>query len=258
MIILGKYKLLKKIGNGSFGTVFIGESIRTKKQVAIKLELVKADMNLLKREAQIYRFLKGGIGIPELKYFGSDKKYNFLILPVLGKSLQDTYITCNMIPCVCTKIIEIVEYIHSKGFIHRDLKPENFLSYEIMRNNIYKIDSIYVIDFGFAKKYVDEENNHIPLKTGKSIVGSINYSSVNVQEGIEASRRDDLESIIYILIFLLDKVLPWDNCFSKEVLNKKRNYNKEPIKSLLTYCRSIKFEENPDYSIFYRYFDSMV
>jgi serine/threonine protein kinase len=128
------------------------------------------------------------------------------------------------------------------------LKPDNFLFDEIDNNRIF------LIDFGFAKKYMDNEGNHIDFKTGKSLVGSINYSSINVQQGIEATRRDDLESILYIIIFLLKKCLPWENCREGEVLQKKKEYSETSIKFLLDYCRNLKFDEKPNYSLFYEFF----
>jgi serine/threonine protein kinase len=252
MIISGKYKLLQKIGNGSFGIVFLGESLRTKKQVAIKLEYKSDNSTFLKREAQIYQYLGNHAGIIKVKNYGSAEDFDYIVLPLLGKSLSNVNFSSNKISLFALKIINVIEYIHSKGIIHRDLKPENFLL------DNAECGEIFFIDFCFAKKYIDNDGNHIPIKTCKSLVGSINYSSLNVQRGIEASRRDDIESFLYIIIFLLGHGLPWENCQPQDVLNKKLEYSEHPLKHLLTYCRNLKFEENPTYSLFYKYFDSMV
>jgi serine/threonine protein kinase len=252
MIISGKYKLLKKIGNGSFGTVFLGESLRTKKQVAIKLEYKSHSSTFLKREAQIYQYLGSHPGIIQVKNYGSTEYFDYIVLPLLGKSLSDQNFSINKISTFALKIINVLEYIHSKGIIHRDLKPENFL----LDNT--ECREVFLIDFCFSKKYIDNDGNHIPFKTSKSLVGSINYSSLNVQQGIEGSRRDDLESFLYIIVFLLEQRLPWENYKPEEVLKKKREYKGNQLHQLLIYCRNLKFEDNPEYSFFYKYFDSMV
>jgi serine/threonine protein kinase len=252
MIISGKYKLLKKIGNGSFGTVFLGESLRTKRSVAIKVEYKSKIPSFLKREAQIYQYLGNHTGIIKVKNYGSTEEFDYIVLPLLGKPLSDTCLSNETVVTIAMKIINIIEYIHLKGLIHRDLKPDNFLFDESDNNQIY------LIDFGLAKKYIDNESKHIPFKTGKSLVGSINYSSINVQQGIEASRRDDMESILYITIFLLKKDLPWENCYEGEVLQKKKDYNEATVKPLLQYCRNLKFEEKPNYSLFYEFFTNPV
>lgn len=239
MIILKKYKLLKLLNKGSYGSVFLAESILTKKKVAIKLELKES--NILKREGQIYQFLCGHQGIPKMKYYGSNDTHHFLVLPFLGSSLEAKTFSLEQTVVILENMIDIIKYVHSKGILHRDLKPGNFL---------YENNNIYLIDFGLSKKYIDNEGNHVPLKTEKSLVGSVNFSSINVQKGFEASRRDDLESILYIIIFLLNEDIPWNNCHEKEVLERKQSYTEAPIFSLLSMCQAIKFDEAPDYSKF--------
>lgn len=235
-----KYKLLKNIGSGSFSSVFLGESILTKKKVAIKMEL--KELQMLKREAQIYQILCDHSGIPKIKYYGSNEKYNFLVLPFLGKSLNNYRYSLKQSIDISKKMLDIIEYVHSKGFLHRDLKPANFL---------FENNNIYLIDFGLAKKYLNEDGTHILIRTEKSLVGSVNFSSVNVQQGFEASRRDDIESILYILLFILkENSIPWKNCRPMEVLEKKLVFSEQPVANLLSSCRTLQFEEKPNYSKF--------
>jgi serine/threonine protein kinase len=219
MILSNKYKILTPINNGSYGKVFLGESMATKTRVAIKME--DKEVNLLKREAQIYQYLAGHPGIPRLKYYGTTKALNYLVLPFLGKSLSSRNFSREETLFIARKMVEIVEYVHSKSFLHRDLKPDNFLIGDGCEINVQ------LIDFGLAKKYIDEENKHISFKKGKHLVGSVNYSSVNVQKGYEASRRDDLESLLYIILFLLIGKLPWEGLRDKDTVDIKLGYSHE-------------------------------
>ena len=102
-------------------------------------------------------------------------------------------------------MVDRVEELHKFSFIHRDIKPSNFL---IGKNS--KSQQIYLIDFGLAKKYKDQKSHqHIPFKEEKQLTGTVRFASLNQHLGYEASRRDDLESIAYLLIYFLKGDLPW-------------------------------------------------
>jgi serine/threonine protein kinase len=72
-MIANKYDLISKIGSGAFGSIYKGQNVRTGEPVAIKVEPLKHETNLLKNEARIYQYLKGGVGIPQVKWYGKDK-----------------------------------------------------------------------------------------------------------------------------------------------------------------------------------------
>ncbi|KAI9101511.1 hypothetical protein K1719_023755 [Acacia pycnantha] len=92
-----------------------------------------------------------------------------------------------------------IEYVHSKGFLHRDIKPDNFLM-GLGR----KANQVYIIDFGLSKRYRDPATNrHIPYRENKNLTGTARYASCNTHLGIEHSRRDDLESLGYVLLYFL-------------------------------------------------------
>ena len=196
------------LGSGAFGKIYHGKLIGEDKEVAIKLEEISTKHPQLFYESKIYTYLKGGVGIPNIYWCGSLGKYNILIIDYLGKSLEILFSDCNHKFSLKTTIMVIeqmlsrIEYIHSKNFIHRDIKPDNFL---IGRGNNSHI--VYVLDFGLSKKYwSSKQNKHIPYCTNKKLTGTARYASINALSGCEQGRRDDLESIGYIIMYLLEGI----------------------------------------------------
>ena len=102
-------------------------------------------------------------------------------------------------------MIPSVEYVHSKGFLHRDIKPDNF----IMGPNGRKAHRLYIVDFGLAKRYLSKEDKHIPYRENKNLTGTARYASIRTHIGIEQGRRDDMESLGYLMVYFLKGSLPW-------------------------------------------------
>ncbi|KAL1539654.1 Casein kinase 1-like protein 11 [Salvia divinorum] len=266
-----KFKLGRKIGCGSFGELFLGVNIQSGEEVAVKLEPVKTKHPQLHYESKIYMLLQGGTGIPNLKWFGVEGEYNIMVIDLLGPSLEDLFNYCNRkfslktVLMLADQLINRVEYMHSRGFLHRDIKPDNFLM-GLGR----KANQVYIIDFGLAKKYRDlQTHKHIPYRENKNLTGTARYASVNTHLGVEQSRRDDLESLGYVLMYFLRGSLPWQGL---KAGTKKQKYDKISEKKMLTpievlcksypsefisyfhYCRSLRFEDKPDYSYLKRLF----
>ncbi|PPS01215.1 hypothetical protein GOBAR_AA19446 [Gossypium barbadense] len=270
-VIGGKFKLGRKIGSGSFGELYLGVNVQTGEEVAVKLESAKTKHPQLYYESKLYMLLQGGMrvlhiaGIPHLKWSGVETDYNVMVIDLLGPSLEDLFNYCNRklslktVLMLADQMINRVEYMHSKGFLHRDIKPDNFLM-GLGR----KANQVYVIDYGLAKKYRDlQTHKHIPYRENKNLTGTARYASVNTHLGIEQSRRDDLESLGYVLI------LPWQGL---KAGTKKQKYDKISEKKVSTpievlcksypsefvsyfhYCRSLRFEDKPDYSYLKRLF----
>lgn len=261
----GKYRMGRKLGSGSFGVVYMGINVSTGEEVAIKLESNKCRHPQLLYEAKLYKNLAGGVGIPKVHWYGVEGDYNVMVIDMLGPSLEDLFGFCNHKFCLKTvlmladQMITRVEYLHSRNIIHRDIKPENFLIGLGKRS-----DQVHIIDFGLAKKYRDSKTQqHIPYREGKALTGTARYVSINTHLGIEQSRRDDLESVGYVLMYFNRGTLPWQGLkantkqrkYEKIMQNKMstpvevlcRNFPSEFV-AYLDYCRKLRFEDRPDYT----------
>ncbi|XP_024392699.1 uncharacterized protein [Physcomitrium patens] len=266
-----KYRLGRKIGSGSFGEIYLGTNLVTHEEVGIKLESIKAKHPQLLYESKLYRILQGGTGIPNIRWYGIEGDYNVMVLDLLGPSLEDLFNFCSRkfslktVLMLADQLINRVEYVHAKSFLHRDIKPDNFLMGLGRRAN-----QVYMIDFGLAKKYRDPTTHqHIPYRENKNLTGTARYASINTHLGIEQSRRDDLESLGYVLMYFLRGSLPWQGM---KAGTKKQKYEKISEKKMSTpieflckaypsefasyfhYCRSLRFDDKPDYAYLKRIF----
>lgn len=270
----GRYRLGRKIGSGSFGDIYIGEHVNSGDEVAIKLESIKSKHPQLLYESKLYKILAGGIGIPVVHWYGIEGDYNVMIMELLGPSLEDLFTICNRkfslktVLMLADQMLNRIEFVHSKNFIHRDIKPDNFLI-----GRAKKMSVVFIIDFGLAKKYRDPKTQqHIPYKEGKNLTGTARYASVNTHLGIEQSRRDDLEALGYVLMYFNRGCLPWQGL---KACSKKDKYDKimekkmaTPVEMLckhfpfefityINYCRSLRFEDRPDYAYLRRLFKDL-
>ena len=263
-----KYRLQKKIGSGSFGDIYLAVNINTSEEVAVKLEAQQAKHPQLMYESKVYRILsgpQGTVGIPRVRWYGMhERDYNVLVMDLLGPSLEDLFNFCHRkfslktVLMLADQMIARIEHIHNKNFLHRDIKPDNFLM-----GIAKECNRLYIVDFGLAKKYRDNRTrSHIPYREDKNLTGTARYASINAHLGIEQSRRDDMESLGYVLMYFLRGSLPWQGL---KAATKKQKYDKisekkmsTPVESLckgfpgelsmyLNYCRGLRFEDSPDY-----------
>ena len=261
-----KYKLIKKLGEGSFGKIYSAKEKHSQNYYAIKFENKNHSHNLLEQEATIMAYLKGPY-IPSVKSFGYSGDYNVLIMELMGKSLEDLFESLPTkkmsIRCVCNigyQMIDIMQYIHLKHYIHQDIKPDNFV---MGINNRKKY--LHLLDFGLSKKYRSSTTlKHYPLTQKKNLTGTARYASINALDGFTQSRRDDLEAIGYVLMYFLIGRLPWQGMVNKNknerykrILEVKRNTTPEALclgfpkefEKYVSYTRNLEYEQEPDYDM---------
>jgi casein kinase I family protein HRR25 len=199
-------------------------------------------------------------GIPSVKWFGKDDTNYYMVINLLGKSLQNIKDTIGCFTLhdalkIGIYLINLIQNIHEKGLVHRDIKPENFLF------GLDDTSKIYIIDFGFCKSYVGNDE-HIPMKKTSNLIGSRTYASIHAHNFNELSRRDDLESLCYTLIYLVHGKLDWQltgsyNHEHPKLANLRiRDMKIQMIESslpiifinILKYIRTLEFEDKPDYA----------
>jgi serine/threonine protein kinase len=269
--VANKYKLIEPIGNGAFGYIYKALNIRNGQQVALKMEPLAAETKMLKNETKIYQYLNGQEGIPNVLWFGVDDKNYYMAIDLLGSSLQKIRenskpFSLELAISIARVMVKRLECIHQRGLIHRDVKPDNFLFGQDEKTNV-----LYLIDFGFCKKYLlDDGITHIPLRENRNLVGTLNFVSVNIHDGCEPSRRDDLESVAYIFLYLTKENLDWSDYSIhtdyKNMNNKIRgekmrvmmdDQTPKIIKKYFEYCRGLKFDETPDYNYIFDLFKKL-
>ncbi|OAG29587.1 casein kinase 1 [Nematocida displodere] len=267
---IGDYVLTEKIGQGSFGMVFEGHASKSIKKVAIKVEInPDSRYSQLENEYATYMELKGVPGFPRVEYFGECGGHTYLVMEHLGMSLEDMLALRNRRFCTKTifivvkRMIDLIEKIHSIGKVHRDLKPDNFL---VGRDP----KKLFLIDLGMAKEFV-RQGQHVPSSSGRRLTGTPRYASVNAHKGLELSRRDDLESIGYIMIYLAKGKLPWqgiketprEKC--RLIGEQKRSIRveklvkdlpgSEQMEEYFQYVRALSFDTTPNYQYLKDLFD---
>ena len=246
-LINNKYKIIEKLGAGCFGEIYKGENIRTQENVAIKVEPIANNLKLLKNESVIYQYLAGLQGVPIVKWFGKDDVNYYMVLNLLGNSLQTLLnskksFSLKLVLQIGLQIISILNSIHDKGLVHRDIKPDNFL--------LGNKKQIYIIDFGFCKSIETVTN----VKKTTGLIGSLTYASLNAHNYTELSYRDDLESLGYMLIYFYQGFLDWQKIENVKLIIQMKEQIVDNDKIPIVLCdflrivRLLGFKEIPDYN----------
>ena len=266
-LIFKKFRVGKLIYKSNLSTIHEGINELNGEQVALKFEKTGQKYNFLESEAY-FLFLLKGEGIPKIISYGKIIGFKVLIEELLGESIyllwkNTTFDIKNKLNDLCLIAIQCLDrlkYIHSKNTLHRDIKPFNFL----FGKTNPKL--LYLIDFGISTKYRSSRTGkHIKFKFVRKAIGSLRYMSINSNSCYEQSRRDDLESLGYMLIYLIKKTLPWISIENSNI-NKIEKYRKvrdlkmstlpeelcsglpKEFSDYIKYCRNLSFEQEPNYN----------
>lgn len=253
--------------------------------VVVKLEPVGGKIHTLDHEFHVYLKLGRGIGIPRTLWFGAESGFDVMVTERLGASLDELFVQCHhrfslktvllvanqmvskfsfsnpkLVNFSCIQLRRL-QYIHSCNYVHRDLKPSNIVMGVGKNANL-----VYIIDFGLSKRFRDPKTClHIPYKDGRGLTGSVNFASINSHRGFELGRRDDLESLAYILIYFLCGYLPWQGR-GKTTLEIKQAFTSHSmfcrlpveIRGFLEHARSLGFSEKPNYDLYCNLFNNIL
>lgn len=271
IVVGNRFAITRRIGGGSFGDIFSGKDTQDGKDVAIKLEPSRSKSPQLEIENKIYQILQGGVCVPNIYWYGSESKYNILVMDRLGSSLEDIFVhrkqpfTLKTVLMLVDQMLTCIEFLHKRNLIHRDIKPDNFMMGTGNNSN-----QVYVIDFGLSKRFQDPKTHeHIKMSESRSLTGTARYASINAMLGKEQSRRDDLESLGYVWMYFLRGSLPWSGIPAKTTEEKMRKITEvKKATSLESLCRgfphefiyylntvrNLEFTEEPEYSEYRKMF----
>jgi serine/threonine protein kinase len=261
--ILGKrWKVVDFINNGGCAAVYLVADKRGN-HYAAKLTISTLSFTL-GHEYEIYKMLRNSPYVPKLprRAFGYDSGNTYMIMQLLGNNLRqyrrnfpEKQIPLAYISALALQMIDFLEFIHSKGYIYLDVKPENFLlAREVTASTSISDVKLYCADFGLSQRYICN-GKHRPFKIVRSRVGTLNFMSIHAESRSLPSRRDDIESMAYVLIFLQKGGLPWEYAYDDAYgLKMKRHVElyisnvDHAILELLYLARRYTYEEEPDYS----------
>ncbi|KAH9015348.1 kinase-like domain-containing protein [Lactarius hengduanensis] len=214
----------------------------------------------LSHEHSVYKALSGMSGIPTMHWYGREVPYNVMVLNRLDLTLEEVISKrhdINLVFSYVDQMLLCLESLHERSYIHRDVKPTNFMT------GAGELSSrVFLIDFGLAQLFHNPSTRrHVPLVSELKTVGTITFTSINSHSGRTQSRRDDLESLVYSIVYLCRGRLPWQNIvngsiekYVASVLEKKIASSKTlcqglpaPFVAFTQHIQSLSFDERPQY-----------
>ncbi|WKX96777.1 hypothetical protein Q1695_012878 [Nippostrongylus brasiliensis] len=269
--VIDKYTVVKKLGEGSFGAVYKVEDL-SGKQHALKAEPADEKIPLLRLELYVMQRLqaRNAKHMPDLIDKGNFENFNYIVMKLLGKSLQEAKKTgpdqhLSLGPAIGAAIqcLEAIEELHWAGFLHRDVKPGNFV---VGRAEDHDLRKLYILDFGMCRRFVDSKNVMLQPRRKAPFRGTPRYAPIASHMGKEHSRKDDVESWFYMLVDFTNAHLPWKGVTNiKDVGKTKQDSRQEPLLSemmklsareeyqqVLEHIDGLQFFSEPNYELIYR------
>eukprot|EP00004_Rigifila_ramosa_P004629 TRINITY_DN15108_c0_g1_i1.p1 TRINITY_DN15108_c0_g1~~TRINITY_DN15108_c0_g1_i1.p1 ORF type:complete len:604 (-),score=102.80 TRINITY_DN15108_c0_g1_i1:31-1842(-) len=265
-----QYVVGRVLGKGSFGEVRRGSCVATGELVAIKVQDItdsegkETNANHLNVEHSCMKAVEDAPGFPRALCKGQTHSHYFLVMSHLGPSLHDLLdknggtMSVKTVCLLGLRALTRLETLHNRGFVHCDIKPENFLM-----GPGTTMSDLFVVDFGLSLRWKMANGKHIKYRDGKhGITGTLRYCSLNAHAGIELSRRDDLESLGYTMLFLARGGLPWQGLPGNKEEKRQRVYEKKQSTTLQELCqnfpaqfityiqtvRALRYDQTPDYA----------
>jgi serine/threonine protein kinase len=263
-----RYRVLKRLSIGGFGSVYSGEDLETHEEIAIKVEPAHCASRQLPAEAAVYAALAGGVSVPRFRWCGPAGDQLWLVIDRLSATLESLFRQCQRafslktVLMLADQMLSSVQYLHEKGFCHRDVKPHNFM--------FGSGGGLLIIDYGLAKRYRDAGTRaHVQFCRHAEACGTAAYASLNALRGFECSRRDDLESIAYCLLYFMRGRLPWSGL--RALTSEERFRRVAEAKAAISVAelcaglpaefaaffdavRALAFEEEPQYAVYRGWF----
>lgn len=266
---------IKQLGSGAFGEVWEIEEPTTKQRYAKKIPKPDKDIDrnrrILNDEATVYENIGKTLcalgidpyksGIPVTTMHNGE-----LYMSLFGPSISSFAgkLSNTMIAKIAIRLISILKSVHTAGYIHRDIKPDNIL---LSRENPKKFDALMLVDFGIATEVTET------CMPTKMFVGTLQFQSIAAHNKLSQSPKDDLESLVYTLVYLKNGKLPWgvNKNLPKDkkrqmVLNcKKKTTDEQLCKDmpreflvLAKYVNNMSFNEEAPYDDFIKMFRSFL
>jgi len=260
LVIKGKWKISRKIGQGAFGEIYQSKNVLTGEDVALKIEKVDTKKQVLKLEVAVLKKLQECPYVCRFITCGRYADYNYLAMELLGENLSelrrkqtDGIFSLNTTLKLGEQLLRVIQSMHDLGYLHRDIKPSNFAMGLGQKKRI-----VFVIDFGLSRRYLLPEGEVRPPRDSTGFRGTARYASVYSHQAQDLGRRDDLWSLFYVLVEFAKGSLPWRKLKEKDQIGemKQKTTNEEltsdlppEFLSFAKHLQGLEFESRPDYDM---------
>jgi len=271
-----RFLVTRVLATGPFSDVYQVDEQTTNESFAMKVEREEGNIRpVLKLDVYVLTQLGSQVGFPQMVAAGRTENYKYAVMQLIGpdlgklrRAMPAKKFSLGTALIICKQTLRRIETLHDLGWLCRDIKAPNFA---VGLGD--KINTIYMLDFGFARRYMDRENNLLPQRSAAALLGTIQYASLTSHFYQEQCRRDDLESWLYMCVELISGPLPWSKlnpiknhkmiCDWKQFIRlhgREEFFQNCPdeFSTMLSRIDAISFEERPPYDELHEIVDKMM